>query len=120
MDAGFLSLMPLVVALVFAFATRSAIPALLAGVIVGAFMLDGNPLVGLNETLQTALGTGNFIWICQIVMSIGILTELFKRAGIITGFASRLSGFARSPKSVGLTTWGLGLGIIDDYFSPLS
>lgn len=119
MESGFLSLLPLIVALVLAFATRSAIPALLAGVIVGAFMLEVNPLVGLNETLQTALGTGNFIWICQIVMSIGILTELFKRSGVITGFASRLSGFARSPKSVGLTTWGLGLGIIDDYFSPL-
>jgi len=119
MDSGFLSLLPLVVALVFAFATRSAIPALLAGVIVGAFMLDGNPLTGLNETLQTALGTGNFIWICQIVMCIGILTELFKRSGVISGFALRLSTFARSPKSVGVTTWGLGLANIDDYFSPL-
>jgi len=119
MDPGFWSLLPLIVALVFAFATRSAIPALLAGVVVGAFMQPGNPLIALNETLQASLGTGNFIWICQIVMSIGILTELFKRSGAITGFANRLSGFASSPRSVGLTTWGLGLAIIDDYFSPL-
>ncbi len=82
-------------------------------------MMDGNPLVAFNETLQTSLGTGNFIWICQIVMSIGILTELFKKSGAITGFANRLSGVADSPKRVGLTTWGLGLAIIDDYFSPL-
>lgn len=119
MDPGFWSLLPLIVALVFAFATRSAIPALLAGVVVGAFMIEGNPLIVLNETLQSSLGTGDFIWICQIVMSIGILTELFKRSGAITGFANRLSGFASSPRSVGLTTWGLGLAIIDDYFSPL-
>lgn len=119
MEPGLWSLLPLTVALVFAFVTRSAIPALLAGVLVGAFMLPGNPLTAMNDTLQTALGTGDFIWICQIVMSIGILTELFKQSGAISGFTTKLSGFASSPRSVGLTTWGLGLAIIDDYFSPL-
>ena len=119
MTPSFWSLLPLLVALVFAFTTRSAIPALLAGVIVGAFMMGGNPLIGLNETFQEALGTGNFIWICQIVMSIGVLTELFKHSGAISGFAHRLSRFGDSKRSVGITTWGLGLVIIDDYFSPL-
>ena len=119
MEPGIWSLLPLTVALVFAFIARSAIPALLLGVVAGAFMLEGNPLTALNETLQTALGTGNFIWICQIVMSIGILTELFKRSGAISGFTTKLTNLADSPRGVGLMSWGLGLGIIDDYFSPL-
>ncbi|MBT4051680.1 MAG: transporter, partial [Bacteroidetes Order II. Incertae sedis bacterium] len=112
-------MLPLLVALLFAFVTRSAIPALLGGVIVGAFMMGGNLVIGLNNIFQEALGNGNFIWICQIVLSIGVLTELFKRSGAISGFAARLDQMGDSKKSVRLTTWGLGLLIIDDYFSPL-
>jgi len=119
MDFGFWSLLPLLVALLFAFATRSAIPALLAGVIVGAFMSGGNPLMELNTIFQDALGNGEFIWVCEIVLSIGILTELFKRSGAIAGFTNRLSNLGDSPRSVGTTTWGMGLLIVDDYFSPL-
>ncbi|MBT3448471.1 MAG: transporter [Bacteroidetes Order II. Incertae sedis bacterium] len=119
MEPGFWSLLPLLVALLFAFVTRSAIPALLGGVIVGAFMMGGNLVIGLNNIFQEALGNGNFIWICQIVLSIGVLTELFKRSGAISGFAARLDQMGDSKKSVRLTTWGLGLLIIDDYFSPL-
>ncbi len=116
---GFLSLLPLLAALALAFTTRSALLSLFAGVIVGAIMIGGNPAVSLNELFQSALGTGEFIWVSQMVIYIGILTELLKRSGAIGAFASRLSGFADSPRGIRVTTWAMGLLIIDDYFSPL-
>jgi len=82
-------------------------------------MSPGNPVMQLNTIFQDALGNGEFIWVCEIVLSIGILTELFKRSGAIAGFTNRLSGMGDSPRNVGTTTWGLGLLVVDDYFSPL-
>lgn len=118
-DWGLWSLAPLGVTLVLAFTTRSAFLAMLIGAFVGTLMLGATPGVGLNELFQTALGNGDFIWICQIVILIGVLFELFKRAGVLAALASRFAGASHGRRRVELTTWGLGLVIVDDYFSPL-
>jgi Na+/H+ antiporter NhaC len=120
------SLVPLIIALLIAFKTRSAVFSLFAGCVVGVVMLSfgsgghsDNPLVNLNNLFQNSLGNGDFIWICLIVFLIGILFELFKHAGVIQGFTQKMSMRANSHKSVGLTAWFMGLVIVDDYFSPL-
>jgi len=119
MDFGIWSLSPLLVALGFAFTTRSAALSLLSGVVVGAFMLDGNPAVELSAVFQESLATQEFIWVCEIVIFIGIITELLNQSGSMAAFSSRLAVFGESPKKVKVTAWGMGLFIIDDYFSPL-
>lgn len=118
-DWGLLSLLPLLVTLVLAFLTRSALVAMLVGTFVGTLMLGAAPGVGLNELFQSSLGTADFIWICQIVVLIGVLFELFKRAGVLGALARRFAAGRGSRRSVALSTWGMGFFIVDDYFSPL-
>lgn len=116
---GLWSLTPLAVTLVLAFVTRSALIAMLLGAFTGTLMLGAMPGVGLNELFQASLGNADFIWICQIVILIGILFELFKRAGVLGTLARRFTGDGHGRRRVELTAWGLGLVIVDDYFSPL-
>jgi len=125
-DWGLLSLIPLVVTLLLAFVTRSALIAMLTGTFVGTLMLGGVPGASLNQLFQASLGNEDFIWIVLIVVLIGVLFEGFKRAGVMAALAERaLTGNADGSAEPGsrrkaeLTTWGLGFLIIDDYFSPL-
>lgn len=118
-DWGVWSLLPLLVTLVLAFATRSALLAMLAGTFVGTLMLGAAPGVGLNELFQASLGTPDFIWIVQIVILIGVLFELFKRAGVLAELANRFSTGGGSRRRVSVSAWGMGFFIVDDYFSPL-
>lgn len=118
-DWGLLALAPLVVTLVLAFVTRSAIVSMLVGVFVGTLMTGAVPGVGLSELFQASLGNEGFIWICLIVMLIGILFEQFRRAGVLGALPRRFEGAARSARSSRLTAFGLGVVIVDDYFSPL-
>jgi Na+/H+ antiporter NhaC len=116
---GLWSLMPLLVTLVLAFVTRSALIAMLTGTFVGTLMMGSAPGVGINELFQTSLGNGDFIWICEIVVLIGILFELFKRAGVLGALARRFTGGSGKRRAVELSAWGMGFVIVDDYFSPL-
>jgi Na+/H+ antiporter NhaC len=118
-DWGLWSLLPLLATLALAFITRSALIAMLVGAFVGTLMLGSAPGVGLNELFQAALGNGDFIWVCEIVILIGILFELFKRSGVLGALAQRFSANAGSRRSIEVSTWGMGFLIVDDYFSPL-
>lgn len=126
-NIGLISLTPLILALICAFITRSAIFALLAGCFVGVLMIGYfaqgsvlfNPIYGFSDLIQQSLGGGEFIWIALIVVSIGILFELFKTAGVISKFADVVSGRCKTPLQVKTTTWLMGIVIVDDYFSPL-
>lgn len=126
MSWGIWSLLPLLVALLIAFKTRSAVFSLFCGALIGVVLLsfnpdtqNANPLIGLNNLFQSSLGNADFIWICLIVCQIGILFEIFKSVGVITAFTNKVSSKANTPRSVGFTAWMLGFAIVDDYFSPL-
>ena len=116
---GIMSLLPLVATLVLAFVTRSALIAMLFGTFSGTLMLGSAPGVGLNELFQSSLGNADFIWICQIVVLIGILFELFKRAGVLAALAKKFLSTAGHRRGVEISAWGMGFVIVDDYFSPL-
>lgn len=113
------SLLPLLVTLVLAFLTRSALVAMLVGTFSGTLMLGAVPLVGMNELFQSSLGNADFIWICEIVVLIGILFELFKRAGVLDALADKFSSAGGGRRKVEVSAWGMGFVIVDDYFSPL-
>lgn len=116
---GVWSMLPLAVTLILAFVSRSALIAMLVGVFVGTLMLGTAPGVGLNQLFQASLGNGDFIWICEIVILIGILFELFKRAEVLATLARRISSKTGSRRKIELSAWGMGFVIVDDYFSPL-
>ena len=116
---GLLSLLPLAATLVLAFLTRSALIAMAVGTLAGTLMLGMAPGAGLNQLFQESLGNADFIWICEIVVLIGVLFELFRRAGVLSALAARFASTGGRRRSVELTTWGMGFLIVDDYFSPL-
>jgi hypothetical protein len=53
LDWGIWSLLPLILTLVLAFVTRSALLAMLVGTFGGTLMLGSIPGVGLNELFQS-------------------------------------------------------------------
>ena len=67
------SLAPLVVTLFFAFKTRSAAFSLFAGSIVGLAIIGVDPVRGFNKLVQNSLGNSDFLWLCEIIIFIGIL-----------------------------------------------
>ncbi len=119
MELGVWSLAPLIVALVFSFKTRSAAFSLFAGVLVGVVLMGDDPVRGMNALVQNSLGNADFLWLCEIIIFIGILFELFKESGVIAAFAKRVSRAGSSAKRVKFTSWAMGFVIVDDYFSPL-
>lgn len=124
---GIWSLVPLIFSLITAFWTRSAIFSLFSGCLIGVMMMGYDPDAplwgidpagGLVNLFAISLD-GEFIRICTIIIFIGILFELFKRAGVLVAFAKKVSKSGSSPKKVKFTTWLMGFLIVDDYFSPL-
>jgi len=116
---GWLALLPLALTLVLAFTTRSALVAMAVGAFAGSLMLGAAPGIGFNELLQRSLGNAEFIWICEIVVLIGVLFELFRRADVLSALARRIAVRRGGRRRIELTTWGMGFLIVDDYFSPL-
>jgi Na+/H+ antiporter NhaC len=116
---GLWSLTPLIVTLILAFITRSALVAMLVGVFVGTLMVGAAPGSGLDQLFQSALGNADFIWIVEIVILIGVLFQCFKQSGVLVALPKKLHTGKASRRRVELTAWGMGFLIVDDYFSPL-
>ncbi|ANO53100.1 hypothetical protein BA177_08270 [Woeseia oceani] len=118
-ELGIWTLLPLLTTLLLAFVTRSALISMLVGTFVGTLLLGSMPGAGLNQLFQASLGNADFIWICEIVVLIGILFALFRRADVLNALAARFSGGHGSRRKVELSAWCMGFVIVDDYFSPL-
>lgn len=116
----FLSLLPILVALILAFWSKNAIFALLTGSAVGALLLGMDPVSGLAELFQSALGSSWFIWVLMIEVWIGIIVAGFQRAGVIDTFSEKASKWIKTRRSSSGFAWGLGVFcFFSDYFSPL-
>ena len=116
---SWLSLAPLLATLALAFLFRNALIAMIVGALLGSLMLGMAPGSGLDQVLRTALGNGDFIWICEIVILIGLLFRQFQKAGVLAALARRMAGRTQSRRGVSLSVWAMGFAIIDDYLSPL-
>lgn len=116
---GAWSILPAVMAVVFAFITREAIYSLLLASITGLFIL-GEGLWGLPRLFMKALGNGDFIWVVMIEVFIGIMVAFFLKTGSTNEFSKVVGGKIQSRKGVQLLGWFLGMFIFfSDYFSPL-
>ncbi len=116
---GIWSLLPLLVTLIIAFKTKSASFSLFIGCLVGAVMLGKDPVSGFNLLAKEALGNEDFIWLCEIIIFIGILFILLRKAGVVTAFAEKISKRVHTKKGLLFSSWALGLFVVDDYFAPL-
>ncbi|MDJ0868291.1 MAG: Na+/H+ antiporter NhaC family protein [Myxococcota bacterium] len=111
-----LSLLPAVVAIVLAFATRQVIAALFAGILTGAVVLalqsgEWADLNVVERLLLPAVGTKGFAQILLIYLwCLGGLVGLWEKTGGARHFAETVGGrLARGPRSAMFFSWLIGI-----------
>ncbi len=126
---GLLSILPPLIAIVFALAFRQVIVALLAGVWLGSFILWGyHPLGSLLHvvdyyivgTLSSPDEGADHVSIVVFTLLLGGMVGITSRMGGMQGIVDKVSRLATTPKRGQLTTWLLGVLIFfDDYTNTL-
>ncbi len=118
-NMGFLSIVPSLLAIALAFATRNTVVSLAFACIVGTF-LAGQGMMGFPTLLKTSLGTTSFSWVMLLNTFIAILVAFFQKTGAIQGFSQYIQNKNLSRKAVQLLAWVLGIFVyFSDSFSPL-
>lgn len=127
---GFWTLVPPVVAIVLAFITKNVVLSLFLGVFSGAILLQLNGvnlisvvptafLMVVNQILKSLADPWNAGIILQC-LAIGGLIALISKMGGAKAIAESLSKKAKSPVSVQIITWILGILVFfDDYANSL-
>lgn len=119
------SFVPPLLAIGLALLTRQIIPALVAGVVAGAFLREGElsfaPLLRtLDHDLVGALADTDHLKIVLFTLLLGGMVGLIGRSGGAGGLVAAIARRARSTRSVQLSTWGAGLLVFfDDYANTL-
>jgi Na+/H+ antiporter NhaC len=126
---GLLSILPPVIAIVFALAFRQVIIALVAGIWLGSFILwDYRPVASLLHvidyyvvgTLSTPGEGADHVSILIFTLLLGGMVGITSRMGGMQGIVDKVSRLATTPKRGQLTTWLLGILIFfDDYTNTL-
>ena len=116
---GWISIVPVALAVILAFTTRNTIASLATACILGC-LLAGNGIFGFTDLLKTSLGNEDFIWVVTINMMVGIMAAYFEKSGAIEGFTNIVDKCNLSRKAIQVVTWILGCFIFfSDSFSPL-
>lgn len=122
---GWWSLLPPLVSILLAVATRRVIGSLLAGVVTGALILGhGDPRVALPELLETHLwgnlADGDHLRVFAFTMIMGAMVSVIHATGGMRGLVAAISPWARSRRGGQLIGWLLGMIIFfDDYANCL-
>lgn len=127
---GILTLLPPVVAIILAFATKNVILSLVLGVMSGGFLLNLNGVNILSSLFNSFLDLVNRAvnsladpWNAGIilqVLAIGGVINLVAKMGGAKAIAEALSKRAKSAKSAQIITWVAGLLVFfDDYANSL-
>lgn len=116
MEPNLLSLVPALLTVVLAFATRRVLPALFLGIVAGSVVLfigTGEPadLNVISRFLIPALGSTSFAQILLIYLwCLGGLIGIWERTGAARHFAEVVGGrVARGPRSSLLFSWSMGV-----------
>jgi Na+/H+ antiporter NhaC len=125
---GWLSLLPPVVAIVLAIVTRRVVVSLLAGIFVGALILNhGNPFAAVGEALEThlwetAIDEGN-LRLFAFTLLMGGMVGVLSASGGMQGLIRLVTPWAssrRDRRRGQLTTWAAGMLIFfDDYANTI-
>ncbi|MEO0734780.1 MAG: Na+/H+ antiporter NhaC family protein, partial [Bacteroidota bacterium] len=110
---------------------KEVLVSLFAGIWVGAFIAGGMRFEGflgivkaLLRTIEhyvvSALNDGGHLSVLVFSLLIGGMVAIISRNGGMAGVVTRMSKYARTPKSAQFITWLLGVGIFfDDYANTL-
>ncbi len=116
---GWISIIPVVLAVGLAFATRNTILSLATACIVGC-ALAGKGIFGFTDLLKVSLGNEDFIWVVIINMMVAVMAAYFHKSCAVEGFTKLVDKRDFKRKSIQLISWLLGCLIFFlDSFSPL-
>src|SRR5690625_626745 len=126
MEFGILTLLPPVLAIVLAIVTRNVIPALFAGVWLGATMIHGwNPFMGLYASFsEFILPNVGDPWAATVLIYCGIfgvLVMVLQKTGGAHAIANAISRRVKSDRGAQGSTMLFGIIIFfEDYFNALT
>ena len=111
-----LSVVPPLLALVMAIATRNVLVSLGVGVFLGMTIVDGfNPLAGAVDFFEKGvlaqLGQGANAEVVVLIMAIGGFVHLLERSGGMVSFARQMTRVIDSPLKAQLSVWVTGMAI---------
>lgn len=115
---GWLSLVPIVIAIVLALWSKNTVFSLSIACIIGCFMA-GKGLWGFTNVLQSALGNEDFIWAALNILFFGVLCTYYEKSGAIDGFTRIVNSKNLKRRGVQVLAWALGLFCFADSMSPL-
>ena len=124
-QAGWLSILPPVVAIILAIITKDVVFSLLLGALSGTLiysLLAGmNPLIGPIEVLFKATLEGIDVYIILFICLLGALVQVIANSGASAAYGRWGSKTLKTRRSTLLATSVLGVLIfIDDYFNCLT
>src|SRR5690606_6400638 len=114
---GFWSVVPPLIAIGLAMATRQVVISLLAGVWAGWIIAaGGNPLTGTRDTVTALVAVFTEAWQSRVILFtllVGSLLILMQRSGGVDGFIAwvRRWEWARTRRGAQLMAWVIGLGV---------
>ncbi|SDP51719.1 Na+/H+ antiporter NhaC family protein [Desulforhopalus singaporensis] len=123
---GWLAILPPLIAIILAIATKEVLLSLLVGVFSGALVLSGyNPIDALMKTIEiiaTKLGDAEWnIRVIVVVVLLGGLVGLLNKSGGSRAFAEWVASKISSRKGAQGATWIMGILVFfDDYFNSLT
>lgn len=126
MEFGILSLLPPVIAIVLSLVTRNVIPALFAGVWLGATMMyDWNPFMGLyasfSDFIIPSVGSEWSITVIIYCGLFGVIIAFLQKTGGAHAIAQAISKKVKTPRGAQGSTFLFGIIIFfEDYFNALT
>jgi Na+/H+ antiporter NhaC len=121
---GWLSILPPLLAIALALLFRQVVPALIAGVWVGAWIIHGGPFAGALRTLDgyvvPAVADLDHASIIVFTFLLGGMVGIMSRSGGTLGLVDVLVPRATTSRRGQLVTWLLGILVFfDDYANTL-
>jgi Na+/H+ antiporter NhaC len=122
MEFGIYGLIPTAVVIVLALWTHRTIECLLAGVIVGLFMVaPTQPLALMAEISLEVMMNETVGWVILVCGFMGSLIALFIRTGAVSAFTDSIIMRVHTRKGGLMTAWVLGLFLfVDDYLNSIA
>lgn len=121
-EYGALALVPTLVVIVLALWSHRTIESLLAGVVVGLFMIAPGDALGLAAEISLAVMKNDTVgWVILVCGFMGSLIALFIRTGAVSAFTETVIARVHTKKGGLFTAWVLGLFLfVDDYLNSIA
>jgi Na+/H+ antiporter NhaC len=121
-EYGIFGLVPTLVVVILALWSHRTIESLLAGTVVGLFMVAPTEPLSLAAEISLAVMKNETVgWVILVCGFMGSLIALFIRTGAVTAFTQAIIARVRTRRGGLMTAWVLGLFLfVDDYLNSIA